>query len=166
MQTVSNIEQVANRGGVVYTVRPEMTVAAAAAAMAHRNVGCLVVVDETKAVLGILTEPDILKEVVARSADPYAMPVSRIMTRPAVACDMQTDIRQAEQLMANHNTQHLPIVEDGVLLGMISSVDIVAEDLSATQELARRQSQVLQDLETTYPGITRMQIDDEDTDDT
>ena len=82
------------------------------------------------------------------------------MTRKVVTCTMQTLVKQAEKMMARHGTRHLPILDDERLVGMVSSRDIMAHQLSTTRTLVRKQTQVLQDLETSYPGITQLQTDD------
>lgn len=154
------IEQIVKRDGVVHTVDPRQDIAAAAAIMMRHGVGCLVVVGPDGAVAGILTERDILREVVAQAIDPNCVLVANVMTRKVVTCTMQTEVRQAEKMMARHGTRHLPILDDGRLLGMVSSRDIMAHQLSATRTLVRRQTQVLQDLESSHPGITHLQTDD------
>lgn len=159
MPTIGSIKRIVSRKGIVHTARPHTVVAAAAAEMTRHRVGCLVVVDAGGGVLGIITERDILKEVVAKSIGPDVIKVAQIMTTPVVTCTMDTDIRKAEKMMARHETRHLPIVEKGNLVGMLSSRDIMAEELQATQTVVRKQSQVLHELESSYPGITNLQTD-------
>jgi len=160
MSDDSTIERIVKRDGVIHTIEPQQTIAVAAATMTRHSVGCLVVVDSEDRVVGILTERDVLREVVTQAIDPNCVLVAGVMTRKVVTCTMQTLVRSAEKMMARHGTRHLPILDDERLVGMVSSRDIMAHQLSATRTLVRRQTQVLQDLESSYPGITQLQTDD------
>ena len=60
--------------------------------------------------------------------------------------------------MAKHGIRHLPIVDDGVAVGMISSRDILAQELEASKAVIQHQSAVLKELERTHPGITKLQV--------
>ena len=143
----------------VLTIDADCTVAQAAQTMERHRVGCLLAVDCEKKVVGILTERDIVNEVVARSADPNEVPVCEIMTADVVSCDVDTSITKAQEIMARHSIRHLPILHAGEPVGMISIRDILAHQLSAVREIARQQSRVLQQLETQHPGITQLETD-------
>jgi signal-transduction protein with cAMP-binding, CBS, and nucleotidyltransferase domain len=143
----------------VLTVEEQTTVAEAAQAMQRHQVGCLVAVDSENKIVGILTERDIINEVVARSVDPDKVPICEIMTTEVVCCDTHTTVTKAQEIMARHSIRHLPIVQGGTPVGMISIRDILAHQLSAVQAIVRRQSRVLQHLETQHPGITQLQTD-------
>ena len=139
----------------VVTVEPGQPVAEAAERMAQHNVGALVVVQDG-ALVGIVSERDITEKVVARRLDPGTVPVEQIMTRRLVSCGLDTSIGQAQQIMAVNGIRHLPVVEQGAPVAMISSRDIMAHELSAVRSLAIRQSRILSQLEGSYPGITHM----------
>lgn len=113
----------------VITIRATESVQAAIAKMCQHGIGCLVVLDGQGAVAGILTERDILTRAVALSADPSCTTVAEIATSKVVCCDPKALASKAHSLMVEHGVRHLPIVEDGRLVGMTSSRDIMAFEL-------------------------------------
>lgn len=159
MPSVKRIERIVKRGGQVHLIHADETAAAAAKEMRKHKVGCLVVVDEMRHVVGILSERDIITKVVADMASLFSVNVSAIMTVNVISCTLQTDIAAASRLMSRHNMRHLPIIEDGVPVGMISSRDIMAHKLSAARAVVRKQAGLLRDLESDNPGITRIETD-------
>ena len=140
-------------------VKAHTTVATAAGKMRKYHVGCLVVIDDTKHVVGIVTERDVIDKVVARMTDPLTVCVSAIMTPNIISCTMQTEISKARLIMARHGVRHLPIIEDDTPLGMISSRDVMAHELSASHAVIKKQSRILSDSDQSPPGITRLQMD-------
>jgi signal-transduction protein with cAMP-binding, CBS, and nucleotidyltransferase domain len=158
MATVGRIDRVVKRKGKVLTIPEQATIKDAANTMREQQVGALVVVNEKNEVVGILTERDIVVQVVASAKNPGATRVADCMTHHVVSCTLNSGISKARSLMAKHGIRHLPIVEDGVAVGMISSRDILAHELEASKAVIRQQGFVLQELERTYPGITRLKV--------
>lgn len=157
--TVRRIDRIVKRGGKVHTVKETETVAVAARKMSQFQVGCLIVVDNDGQIVGILSERDITSKVVAKTTDPLMVCASAIMTTKVISCSLSTPVDKARRIMSRHGTRHLPIVEDGVPVGMISSRDIMSHQLSATRAVARKQSRLLDDLERQNPGITQLRKD-------
>jgi CBS domain-containing protein len=143
----------------VLVVNASHSVAEAAKVMLDHHVGCLVVVDSENKVVGILTERDIVNKVVATCMDPSTTLVSEIATIPVIFCSIDTPLTQAQEMMAQNHIRHLPIVENGVAIGMISSRDVLEYQLSAVKAIIRRQSKAIRSLEDQYPGITEFQTD-------
>ncbi len=108
----------------VVTVPTETTVRNAAKLMNKHDIGCLVVMKKEKPV-GIVTERDMLKRVLLKPKDPKKTKVSRIMSKPLVVGEPQTDIRDAVRLMVEGKIKRLPIVEDGHIYGLVTLTDIV-----------------------------------------
>jgi CBS domain-containing protein len=154
-----DLDRVAQGQLNVLTVEATECVADAAKTMSRHHVGSVIVTGDHGKTVGILTERDILSRVVAAGADPNLLHVSDVMTRKVVACTLDTTITRAEQIMAGHRIRHLPIIEDGRLVGMISSRDILAHELSQIREIVRQQSRMLTDLESQHPGITAIERD-------
>jgi CBS domain-containing protein len=152
--TVREVDREVRCLGAVVTVREADTASAAARKMARYDVGCVVVLGRDHGVTGILTERDIMTEVVAAGADPTSLPVSAIMTRDVISCRADTSIAKARRLMTGHGVRHLPIIEDGVPLGMLSSRDILAWQLSRARLVARRQRQALHRIEERHPDVS------------
>jgi CBS domain-containing protein len=158
MPTVEQIDRTVKRASHVLTVHVRSSIAEAARKMRDHDVGCLVVTSGSH-VLGILTERDILSKVIARSRSPDATVVRDVMTQQVIACNRDTSITRARRLMAEYRIRHLPVIEKGVAVGMISSRDVLAHQLSEAKAKLRKQSKLLQELETEYPGITKLEKD-------
>ncbi len=124
----------------IVTVNCRATVEAAAAEMSANNVGCLVVNNEDGKFAGIVTERDIVNRVIVPSKDLGTTTVAEIMTSSVVSCSPQTPTSKAREIMAANGIRHLPIVENDVVLGMLSARDLMGrqllEDRAAAEEVA------------------------------
>lgn len=132
--TVKNIEQAVEHLSLL-TVKESDTVAQAAKKMADNQVGCLIVLDAQDKFAGIVTERDMLAKVMTKSLSPDGMPVKDIMTTDVISCTMDTPAIKVEQIMAEHKIRHVPIIENGVPVGMVSGRDIIAYQLSTNEEM-------------------------------
>ena len=159
MSEVTRIDRLLEPGSPVYTVADGATIATAAREMRKHRVGCLIVVDEPGHVVGILSERDVTHKAVAAGADAETTTVAQIMSPNVVSCTLHTEIREAQQLMARHGMRHLPVVEHGAPVGMISTRDLIKHELSTARAVAARQSRLLQQLEQANPGITELRKD-------
>jgi CBS domain-containing protein len=161
MSTVLRIEQIIeDKRGPILTIDPDATAAVAARKMAAHHVGCLIVSDPEGQVVGILTERDIVDKVIAKSLDPGQTQVDGVMTKKVVTCGQHTPLAKAQQMMAKHGIRHLPIIDHGRPVGMISGRDILAHQLATVQAVVRRQSDLLNEVESEHPGITHLPRDD------
>jgi len=123
MTTVKDI--LAIKGPDVIVVGPTSTVQEASKLMAEANVGSVIVRQEG-AVLGIFTERDLLRRIVAPGKDPSAVPVADVMSSPVQHCGLQDDIAQCTQRLIDGHMRHLAVIEDGALVGLIGLRDIRA----------------------------------------
>lgn len=120
-----NIENVlAQKGGHVYTARPDQTVREVVALLAARNVGALVVVDERARPVGIISERDIVRAA-AREERLFDRPVRELMTRDLILAAPQDDLRVVAHTMTEHRIRHLPVVAGEQLVGIVSIGDVV-----------------------------------------
>lgn len=109
----------------VVTIDPDSSVLDAAKLMAAKNVGALPVVDGDGRLVGMLSERDIVRRVVALERDPAATPVREAMTPQPVSVKPDYTLADAIRIMAQLNIRHLPVVdEQGGLVGIISVKDI------------------------------------------
>lgn len=110
----------------VVTIEGNATVAEAVRKMQEEGVRCLVVdrrsVDDA---YGIITQRDIVYQVVAHSIDPSSMQVHEIMSKPLVVVNKDLDIRHVARLMANVGLSRAPVIFDGKLQGIVSCSDII-----------------------------------------
>ncbi len=121
--TVRDILQ--NKSGEVWTTSLQTTVYEAIGLMGEKNVGALVALDEGE-VVGILSERDYSRKVVLQGRTSRDTLVGEILTRPAVTVRRKDPIEKCMQLMTSQRIRHLPVVEDGRLVGLISIGDLVS----------------------------------------
>lgn len=107
----------------VITIDENSTVKEAAEVMNKFEIGCLIAIRKGKAV-GIMTERDLLKRVVAEVRDPAVTKVKDIMSSPLVVVEPSTDLEEAVKLMFHMKIKKLPVVDEKRLVGLISLTDI------------------------------------------
>lgn len=111
----------------VYTLRGDENVSTAINVMAQRNIGSVVVVDDEKKVLGIVTERDLVRRLLGEKRDPDTTALSIIMTTNPRTAREDDDIVECLRLMSTERFRHLPIVdESGRLTSILSQGDFVA----------------------------------------
>lgn len=116
-------ELLRHKGSGVETILPSLTVLDAARRMNERHIGSLIVSERGKLV-GIITERDILRKVVADGRDPASTSVSDIMTSRVMTCSCSSELDQVRAIMRDKHIRHVPVVDDGRLVGMISIGDL------------------------------------------
>ncbi|MCK4313757.1 CBS domain-containing protein [Candidatus Bathyarchaeota archaeon] len=107
----------------VITIDENSTIKEAAEVMNKFEIGCLIAVRKGKA-MGILTERDVLKRVVADARDTTKTNVKKVMTSPLVVVEPSTDLEEAVKLMFQMKIKKLPVVDGKRLVGLISLTDI------------------------------------------
>lgn len=112
----------------VLVAAPETGVGEAAKRMAERNVGAMLVVENGRLV-GIFTERDLLRRVVAPGLDTRKTPLAAVMTPGPRTITPATPVGQALVVMQEHGFRHLPVVEDGLPVGMVSARHAMDPDL-------------------------------------
>ena len=117
------------------TISEEATVAQAAQLMAANNIGSLVVVNKNHRFVGILSERDMLGKICAGNETPATFKVVDIMTTSVITCSMDTAIAEAERLMDKNHIRHLPIIDMGEPIGMLSSRDTISYRLNLSKEM-------------------------------
>jgi CBS domain-containing protein len=118
------------KGRDVVTVPPEQTLRETVQTLSDMKIGAIVVADGSRRVLGILSERDIIRAVAKRDTDVLADPVSEHMTRNVVTAQEDTTIPHAMERMTEGRFRHLPITDDGRLVGIVSIGDLVKHRLS------------------------------------
>jgi CBS domain-containing protein len=124
------------RPGFLTTVPREASVADAVRAMTRNNVG-LVVVEEDGLLVGVFSERDVVRRVIDRGRDPTTTRLDDVLTTDLVVADPEMDYQEAMRIMDQANIRHLPVVEDGKLLSMISIRDLVRLEIDRTGEELR-----------------------------
>ncbi|UYV35831.1 CBS domain-containing protein [Rhodobacteraceae bacterium D3-12] len=109
----------------VITVTPGTSVADAAQILAERRIGGLIVSDDGKAVSGIISERDIVRSLALRGAVCLQETVDQMMTRNPVCCGKGDSADQVLEKMTNGRFRHMPVVEAGELIGIVTIGDVV-----------------------------------------
>jgi CBS domain-containing protein len=107
----------------VITINEDSTVKEAAEVMNKFEIGCLIAVEKGKA-MGIITERDLLKRVVAKAKDATKTKVKEIMTSPLVVVEPNMDLEEAVKMMFQMKIKKLAVVEERKLVGLVSLTDI------------------------------------------
>ena len=113
------------KGSDVVSVAPTATVADIAEIIATRRIGAVVVLDEGRKLLGIVSERDVVKALAAHGAGVLSVTADQLMTREVTTAVAQTTLNEALQIMDAGYFRHLPVVEDGIVIGIISVRDVV-----------------------------------------
>lgn len=115
----------ARKGSAIISVEPGTTVLEAAQLMNERVVGGVLVVEGAEAV-GIFTERDILRRLVAERRDPATTTVREVMTSPVLICRPDTSVDECAAIMTSRRIRHLPVGDGGELQGMVTIGDVLA----------------------------------------
>lgn len=108
----------------IQKVDAENTVKEAAKAMKTKKIGCLLV-EKDKAIIGIVTETDIVRRLIAEGKDPDKSQVKTIMSSPLLTIDAAKSIIDANDMMDKNNVRHLAVKEDNIIIGVVSSRDMM-----------------------------------------
>ena len=96
----------------------------AATLMSEKKIGCIVIMDDGKPV-GIATERDILQRVVTKGLDAAKVKMKDIMSKPLITINAKMLITNAIRIMQKNNVRHLPIIEKGELIGIVTQRDLL-----------------------------------------
>lgn len=111
------------KGNKVFSVPPTVTVADAVAEMNRHRVGSVLVIDGGR-LLGIFTERDVLRRVVGAGIDPKSARVADVMTAGVITISSDVSIEETMVLFTEKRCRHLPVVDNGELVGTISIGDV------------------------------------------
>jgi CBS domain-containing protein len=114
----------AEKGSVVYTVDKMTTVFEAIKNMVEANIGAIIVTEDNKA-CGIFTERDYLRRIVLEGRTSRGTRVMEVMSDRLIVADNSRDLEECMAIMTTERIRHLPVVDDGRLVGIVSIGDIV-----------------------------------------
>jgi len=114
-----------DKGAKVVTTVPQAAVASASQTMHDEHIGAILVKDETGAIVGIISERDIVHSIAEKGQSALDLSVSELMTSPVISCATHTDIEELMESMIGSRIRHLPVVDDGDLVGIVSIGDVV-----------------------------------------
>jgi len=111
------------KGSAVHAVASTITVADAVAEMNKKKIGCVVIIDAGR-IVGIFTERDVLRRIVGDGVDAKTTAVGDVMTKDVITIPPNTTVEQTMVLFADKRCRHIPVVDSGRLVGLISIGDI------------------------------------------
>ncbi len=123
-------EIIAERTADVIFVRQEDTVQTVAQILKTNNIGCVPVNNGAGDLVGILSERDVARSFVTITGRLRELTVAELMTKNVITCNVEDDLRSVMEKMSRHHIRHLPVMDDGKLVAMISSRDVLKAVLS------------------------------------
>lgn len=123
-------------GPDLVTAKPDDTIGDVARMLSERKIGAVVVTDPEGRIEGILSERDIVRAVARNGADALSLTVNKIMTHAVVACTASDSVQSLMERMTAGRFRHMPVVQQGKLIGVISIGDVVKERIEAAEREA------------------------------
>ena len=142
MKTVEQILKTKSQHQTVYTIGPDDSVLDALKMLAEKNVGALPVVEGNQ-VVGIVSERDYARKLVLKGRSSAATPVREIMSAPVVTVEPKRTLDFCMNLMTDRHLRHLPVVDNGKLLGLLSIGDLVKETITEQASLIQQLEQYI-----------------------
>ena len=124
-----------HKGGEVVTLNVDATVTQAIDLLAEKRIGALLVLDGSE-VAGVLSERDVIYCLRSDGPEILDWPVSRVMTAPAITVTRDVSVLAGLSQMTRRRIRHLPVIEEGELLGIVSIGDLVKFRMDRIQEEA------------------------------
>ena len=140
MSRVSEILE--QKGAMVLSVDVNETVLHAISLMAEVNVGA-VLVQKDKTIAGIFTERDYLQKIALKSLSSQTTKLGDVMTSPVISAEPGDSVEQCMETMTTCHCRHLPVVENGTLLGIVSIGDLVKKMLDEKQNEVEKLSEYI-----------------------
>lgn len=132
---VENILQ--SKGSSVLTVKAGDPISAAVDLLAKHRIGAVIVVADSGAVAGVISERDVVRHLGQDPAGLLKRPVSDIMTTKVISCDRHTTVSDLMEQMTRHRIRHIPICENDRLIGIVSIGDVVKYKIEETEQEAQ-----------------------------
>jgi CBS domain-containing protein len=134
MEEAMNVRSILDhKGRAVATIRPEAGIEEAVALLRHRGIGALVVTRDNTIIEGIISERDIVRALGEWGSDIGGMRVATLMSREVVTCTESDSVVDLARLMTERRIRHLPVVERGALVGIVSIGDVVKSRIAEVE---------------------------------
>jgi CBS domain-containing protein len=124
----------ASKGREVVTIAPSASLASAVGLLVEKCIGAVLILGADRRVVGILSERDVVRALAERGAGALEEPVSQTMTRKVSTCNENESVFNIMERMTDERSRHVPVVDQGKLIGIVSIGDVVKHRL---QEMER-----------------------------
>jgi CBS domain-containing protein len=141
MKTVADILR-SKLNQQIHTIWPTATVLEAITLMADKGIGALIVM-EGEAVVGIVSERDYARKIALMERSSYTTEVGEIMTANVITVTSEQKIQHCMELMTEKRLRHLPVLESGKLIGLISIGDVVKDIITDQESMIRQLEQYI-----------------------
>jgi CBS domain-containing protein len=121
------------KGRTVFTAAPDIPLQEIARELTQNGVGCIVLVDKEGAISGIVSERDIVKALARSGSRALEAPVSKSMTKDVIVCREADTIDELMAEMTIRRVRHIPVVESGKLVGIVSIGDVVKHRIAEAE---------------------------------
>ena len=125
-----------SKGMTVHTVLAHAPISEAVRLLNEQRIGAVVVLSDSGSVTGILSERDIVRHLADDPANLLHRSVREVMTTSVITCGLDTSISELMEQMTEHRIRHIPIVEDGELVGIVSIGDVVKRKIEEAEQEA------------------------------
>jgi CBS domain-containing protein len=122
-----------HKGSDLWSVRPDASVYEAIALMAGKSVGAVLVMERDE-LLGILSERDYARKVILQGRSSKDTRVADIMTAPVISVRPQTTVHECMEIVTTNRIRHLPVVDCGMVVGIVSIGDLVRKIVATHEE--------------------------------
>lgn len=121
------------KGRAVATARADVSLLEIASLLSGKGIGAIVIVNESDEVVGIISERDVVKAIGSRGVSALSLSVGEIMTRDVVTCTEDKTIEDLMSIMTAGRFRHVPVVETGRLVGIVSIGDVVKNHIAEVE---------------------------------
>ena len=125
-----------HKGNAVHTASADDTVGDVSRLLDRHRIGAVLVRDGTGAIVGVVSERDIVVALARRGSDCLNLKVPDVMSSPVVTCEPADSVDQVMQLMTDRRIRHVPVMDGGELVGIISIGDVVKYRISKVESEA------------------------------
>lgn len=122
-----------DKGATVHTLAADATLHEAAEELNKRKVGALVVMDGGSVVIGVFSERDVVRELARGGVDALSAKVATAMSRQVVTAELKETVDEGLARMTDRRIRHLPVLEGGKLVGIVSIGDLVKHRIAAVE---------------------------------
>ena len=119
---------------IIHSVGPEVSITECVCRMNEQNIGAMLVMEDDQ-LIGIFTERDAITRVLGAGLDPTRTKISEVMTKNLIWVPASTTLEEAMSIITQRRVRHLPVVEDGKVLGVVSSGDLTHHFVENTSSL-------------------------------
>ncbi|HYZ63204.1 MAG TPA: CBS domain-containing protein [Acetobacteraceae bacterium] len=123
-----------HKGHALISVTPDMTIGEVAQVLGSRRIGAVLVLDAAEQLLGILSERDIVASLAEYGAAALDMTAAQLMTSEVQTATPGTSVNEAMSMMTDGRFRHIPVVENGRLVGLVSIGDVVKAKIGEAEQ--------------------------------